>query len=79
MMRHCLARFHKRTIGKWTLKAERKKTGGLHLTFRDVGEKILINHAGEQLEIVWQGKQGVKQHVFSIIAPKSFEIKGPTK
>lgn len=54
----------------------RKNTGGLHLTYKNPGEIITIEHAGEKLEIVFQGQSG-KNTVLSFRAPISFKIRRP--
>jgi len=57
-----------------TVKERKHKTGGLHCAFRKPGDTIVITHAGETLEIVWQGKNGREKYDISLVGPKSFQI-----
>ena len=50
------------------------KSKGLHLTVRKPGDKIIIEHFEDTLEIVWQGKNGKDRFVLSFVGSKDFKV-----
>ena len=60
-----------------SIQKRKNKYGGLHTQFRSIGDTLLIKHHGEELKIVFQGKNGLDQYDFSCIGNKNFVIVSP--
>jgi len=59
---------------KDAIQKRKAKVGGLHWTFKKVGDRVLIEHNNESLEIIWQGRNGNQKNVISFVGPRSFTI-----
>lgn len=55
------------------MRESRQKTGGLHLNFRK-GDRAFIEHGGETMEIIFQGKAVDGLYSFTFVGPRSFAI-----
>lgn len=51
--------------------------GGLHFRFSSKGERLIIQHAGERLEIICDGRSGKDTLSFRAVGPKSFYLIRP--
>lgn len=52
----------------------KQKMGGLHIELR-AGDRFIIHHEGETLQLQCNGKTGSNKFSFSILGPRSFDIR----